>query len=253
MPKLFFFLFVFSLNTLCAQQKINSIKYPDGTETYHLISKIDTSEIVNYTNGKRESICKLKNGLMHGTYSRWYENGNKMWTKEMKNGIVDGKLMFYNKKAELMAELIYKNGVLTDTVFLKPNVHLIIGKIRYSSIVYGGAENADGRSNVSENTGPFINYSMYAVLLDSIKNPAFLCSYKSDMKGDFMITVPSGNIGLYPATTKIDSLKPPYKSIPENRNMSGNDSWDVTLPIMISKSEVIKTVNLLHSSVGYAP
>jgi hypothetical protein len=73
------------------------------------------------------------------------------------------------------------------------------------------------------------------------------------MKGDFMITVPSGNIGLYPATTKIDSLKPPYKSIPENRNMSGNDSWDVTLPIMISKSEVIKTVNLLHSSLGYAP
>ncbi len=127
----------------------------------------------------------------------------------------------------------------------------VIAMYGYNGVIR--AENADGRSNVSENTGPFINYSMYAVLLDSIKKPAFICSYKSDMKGDFIITVPSGNIGLYPATTKIDSLKPPYNGIPENRNMSGNDSWDVTLPLMISKSEAIKTVNLLHSSVGYAP
>ena len=39
MPKLFFFLFIFSLNELYAQQKINYLKYPDGTETYHLITK----------------------------------------------------------------------------------------------------------------------------------------------------------------------------------------------------------------------
>jgi hypothetical protein len=253
MPKLFFFLFIFSLNELYAQQKINYLKYPDGTETYHLITKIDTLAIVNYPNGKRESMCKLKNGLMQGTYSRWHENGNKMWVKEMNNGLVNGKSMFYNNKAELIAELIYKNGALKDTIFLKPEVHIIIGKINYSSIVYGGAQNADGSSNVSENSGPFINYSMYAVLLDSIKKPAFICSYKSDMQGDFMISVPSGNIGLYPAATKIDSLKPPYDRIPENRSMSGNDTWDVNLPITITKSEIIKTVNLMHTSVGYAP
>jgi hypothetical protein len=253
MPKMFFCILICSLNAVYAQQKINYIKFPDGTETYHLISKIDTSVIVNYPNGKRESICKLKNGVMHGTYLRWYENGNKMWVKEMNTDLAHGKLMFYSNKGELLVELIYKNGRLSDTVSIKPKVHVMIGKISYNSKVYGGAQNEDGRANVSENTGPFINYSMYATLLDSIKKPLFIGSYKSDMKGDFMITVPTGNIGLYPSTLKIDSLKPPYLRIPTTINMSGNDAWDVTLPIMITKSEVIKTVNLMYSSVGYAP
>lgn len=44
----------------------------------------------------------------------------------------------------------------------------------------------DGSSNVSEHSGPFINYSMYFAKIDSLKKTELIQNFKSDY-GDFFL------------------------------------------------------------------
>ncbi len=249
----FIILFFFLVKCTFAQQKINLITYPNGATSYHLITKTDTTYVANYANNKREARCRLRNGAMHGTYTRWYTNGNKMWVKEMQNDAAQGKCNYYSTNGELMAELIYSNDTIADTLFLKPNQPIILGSIKYNSKVYGGVENVDGTSNISENVGPLINYSMQVLKLDDANKPLLIGNFKSDVRGQFVIAVPVGQIDLYPANIKLDDIKPPYNGIPATMSMSGNENWDLKLPIEITKSEPLKIITLTHYSVGYAP
>lgn len=242
------------LSKLCyAQSTQNEITFPDGTKTYHLVSKSDTTFYVYYPNKVKEAECKLKSDELYGLYHRYYSNGKKMWSKQMENGITHGKSSYYNLRGELILELNYNNGKITDTIFVKPNTHILLGNISYNSKVYGGADNGDGRSNVSEVEGPYKNIEMNVVKLDSLKKPQYLSSIKTDLWGNFMTTVPIGNIGIYPKHIKLESLNLPYNAIPSQMSMSANENWDVKLPIEISKYEKIKIINLKHYSVGYAP
>jgi hypothetical protein len=252
--KFYHFIFLISiLNPVFAQQKINVTKYPNGTETFELITKFDSTFIVNYANGNRESTCKLKANTMDGLYKRWYENGNKMWEKEMHNNKANGTSKYYNIRGELIAQFNYNNDTITDTIFLKKNVHFILGKILFSSVVYGGAEYADGRSNVSENSGPFAYFTMNTAQLDTLKPPKLIGSFKSDGQGNFLCIVSKGKIGLYPTAIKIETLKAPFTGIPSTPSMSGNESWDLSLPISINQAETFKILVIKHTSVGYAP
>ena len=236
-----------------AQQKINLVSYPDGASSYHLITKTDTTYISSYPNSKREARCRLKNGAMHGTYTRWYSNGNKMWEKEMQNDKAQGKCNYYSINGELIAELMNSNDSIADTLFLKPDQHIIIGSIKFSSKVYGGAENANGTSNISENSGALTNYSMLLVKLDIENKPVLISNFKSDVQGQFVISVPKGTVAIYPSNIKLDDLKPPYTGIPATMSGSSNESWDLKLPIEIKKNEPLKIITLTHYSVGYAP
>ncbi|HRG58908.1 MAG TPA: hypothetical protein PK323_08090 [Bacteroidia bacterium] len=246
--------YLLSIVKLChAQKKENEITFPDGTKTFHLISKSDTTFYVYYPNKLKEAECKLKGGELHGMYLRYYINGKKMWSKEMKNGITDGKSSFYNLKGELILELNYKNGKIIDTILVKTNINILLGNISYNSKVYGGVDYGDGRSNVSEVEGAYKNLEMNVVKLDSLKKPRYLNTIKTDLWGNFVTTVPYGSIGIYPKQIKLEDLSAPYNSIPSQINRSGNENWDVKLPINIKKNESINIVNLKHYSVGYAP
>jgi hypothetical protein len=248
-----FLLIVSQFKFAFSQQKDKLIVYNDGTACFHLISKTDTTFTVIYPNKKKEAECVLRNGELHGLYKRWYENGNKMWIQAMENGILNGQSSFFNHKGELILTLFYKNGELIDTLFSKPNIHLLMGKLKYKSIVYGGVEREDGRSNVSETEGVYKNIEMNLVKLDSIKKPELIVKIKSDQFGNFIALVPTGNLGIYPTHIKLEDLKPPYSNIPAQRSMSGSDNWNVNFPIKIYKNEIIKTITIAHSSVGYAP
>ncbi len=236
-----------------AQDTTELIRFQDGTKSFKLITKKDSSLIYVYPNGKRESIRPIKNHQITGKYSRWYENGKLMWEKELENGIQEGKSVFYNEKGVKMAEFHYEKGILKDTVFIKEGIHLLLGKINYHSKVYGGMVREDGSSNVSEYSGPFMNCSMYGAKIDSLKKPELIQYFKSDYNGEFFILAPEGKIGFFPKSVDIKTLSPGENHIPEKAWSSGRDGWEIEGPGLIGKLDDLLFVALYYSSVGYAP
>jgi len=236
-----------------SQDTTELIKYYNGAKSYKLITKKDTLLVCTYPTGKKESVRELKGNKITGTYTRWYENGNLMWQKELKHAIPNGKSVYYNEKGIKVAELMYENGKISDTIYIKANTHLLFGKITYTSRVHGGVENEDGTSNISESSGPYSNCYMYAAKVDSFKKPELICNYKSDVNGDFFITVPIGTISFFTVSLKIDSLKPGQFTIPSTSGESDESAWDKQGPIVVKKENSILFIELHHSSNAYAP
>lgn len=253
MKELFAVILFLVTTILFAQDTTELIKFNDGTKSFKLTTKKDTNYIFLYPNGKKESIRPVKKHQLTGKYSRWYENGKLMWEKELVNGMQEGKTVFYDQKGIKVAEFIYEKGKLTDTNYLKESVHLIIGKITYSSKVYGGMQREDGSSNISEHSGPYMNYSMMAAKIDSLKKTELIQNFKSDYNGDFFVIVPEGKTGFFPGGTDLNTLHPGEYSILEKAWSSGKDSWSMKTPTIVKKEDLILFITLHHSSVGYAP
>lgn len=239
-------------NFLKAQDTTQLIKYYDGTKSYWLVSKTDTLLKWDYPNGKKESVRKFKNNQITGTYTRWYENGKVMWEKSLVNNILQGYSIFYNEKGIKIAELLYEDGKIKDTVFIKKNTHLILGKATYNSKVYGGMQREDGSSNISESSGPYQNLKMYAAKVDSLKKPVLIQNFKTDFNGDFIIDSPEGKISFFPATIPITEINPGQYNALERGSMSGHSGWDYTKPFIIENQKLYSII-LHHFSVGYAP
>jgi len=252
--KLVLSLFLFGIvSILSAQDTTELVNYPENVKTFKLIIKKDTTLIWTYPNGKKDSECPVKKHELTGINTRWYENGKLMWEKELVKGIQHGKSIFYDQKGIRVAELIYENGIVVDTLFVKDKLHLVVGKITFKSIVYGGMQREDVSSNVSEHSGPFINYSMYAAKIDSIKKTELIQNFKSDFRGEFFIIVPEGSIAFFPKSMDMNSLLPGEFNFPQKVNYSGNESWSMNGPTIVSKDDLILFITLHHSSVGYAP
>lgn len=237
------------------QDTTNMVRHYDGSRSFWLQSPKDTTEIHLYPNGKKESECPVKNWMRNGLYRRWYDNGKMMWEKELKNNIQDGKTVYYSPKGSKVAEFIYQNGQLSDTVFLANNIHLIIGKLTYHSKIYGGVERADGTSNISEITGPMQKYKMYAARVDSFAEPVLVQHFKSDWNGDFIVLAQEGKIGFFPGNIPIEKIPPgQFSPLPQDLGNLGSvlENWTKCEPVDIKQQKVI-FVNLLHHSEGYAP
>lgn len=246
-----FLLVLFS--SVYAQDTLDLVNYYDGTKSFKLATEKDTSQIFMYENGKVESQIFMYNEEYNGIYLRYYKNGNLMWRKYLRNAIEEGKTTYYNDKGIKVAEFNLKNGKITDTLFLKKNTHLILGKITSSSIVHGGAQHEDGRSNISEYHGPFANFSMYAVKVDSQNAPVFISNLKSDFKGDFFILSSVGKIGFFPSTEKIENLPKDKYCLTQIYESSGNSSWSIKGTNEVKQNDLILYLELHYSSVGYAP
>jgi hypothetical protein len=235
-----------------AQDTTNLVKSYDGSKSYWLFTKTDSVIKTFYPGGKKESIRPLKKYQVTGTYTRWYENGKLMWEKEMVNGKQEGKTVFYNEKGIKIAELNYAKGEIADTVFIKEGIHLLLGKITSTSRVYGGMELADGTSNISESSGPYMNLSMYAAKIDSLKKPELIQNFRTDYNGDFIITLPQGKIGFFLKTTDINTLLPDEYAPPMKAWSSGHDGWNMNKPLQITDEKIISFF-MHHYSEGYAP
>ncbi len=231
-----------------SQDTINFIKYNDGSKSFCVQTKKDTIIYNVYANGRKESERLMKNGEVSGVYTRWYENGKLMWQKNLLSNLH----IYYDKNGKKVAILKFKGDMVSDTLFIKKNMHLILGKIMFSSKVYGGVQRPDGGSNISENSGAYHNCNMYAAKIDSIHKPQLIQYFKSDYKGDFFVCVPNVTVGIFPNTIPIKDLntKNYYPIIEKNR--SGDGSWDMLKPIEI-KNKSIVSVTLKYSSVAYAP
>jgi len=253
MKTLFVIIFIGFFTNTFAQDTIELVTYNDGAKSFKRITSKDTSQVYLYPGGKRESVCQLVNWEPSGTYTRWYENGKMMWQKELSNAVSNGKSVFYDKNGVKIAELIFTNGKITDTIFIRENTHFILGKVTYTSTVYGGAVRKDGSSNVSERSGAFANFSMYAASVDSIKKPVLVSKFKSDFNGDFCIVVPTGKIGFFPQSINIASLEAGQFTIPEFMQRSGSSSWTKQGPFEVTKTDRILLIELHNTSVGYAP
>ena len=236
-----------------AQDTTELVVSYDGSRSFMLLTARDTSLVNIYPGGRKEGVCKMSEGLANGIYTRWYENGKLMWKKEMKNGLPHGKSLYFNNKGIKVAELIYQQGQITDTVFLMANTHLVFGKITLSSKVYGGAIREDGSSNVSEFSGPYAHCRMYAALVDSIKKPEMITKFKSDFNGDFFILVPAGKISFFTQDIDIKTLAPGQYYIPGSMSGSTRSHWSEADPLVVTKEDLLLFVNLHHASEGYAP
>ena len=229
------------------------VKQYDKSKTFWLISKTDTVMYSCYPNGKKESERKYNYNGKSILYKRWYENGKLMWERETVNDIANGKTIFYDSKGIKIAELNFKNGIVSDTVFIKDGIHLVLGKITSRSVVYGGMQREDGSSNVSDYTAPWMYCSMYAAKVDSIKKPELIQYFRSDHKGEFFIIAPEGTIGYFPKATAIEQLNPGEFYPVGKVNYSGHEGWSVRGQQIIKKEDLLIFVELYHESVGYAP
>jgi hypothetical protein len=67
------------------------------------------------------------------------------------------------------------------------------------------------------------------------------------------VIVPEGKIGFFPKETDIKTMKPGEYYIPEKAWSSGRDGWNMRIPTLVKKEDLILFITLHHSSVGYAP
>ncbi len=235
-----------------SQDTVNLVSHYDGYKTFWLISKTDTFIIGLYPGGKTESKRRVRSGVETGLYHRWYENGKPMWEKNMVNTLAIGLAAYFDTSGTMIARFNYKDGRISDTLFLMEGIHIIFGKITFNSKVYGGAVREDGTGDISEHTGPYVNCVMNAVMVDSLKKPVLISRVRTDYNGEFFMSAPAGTIAFFPAGIPLDQISPGEYHIPELAWDSGEYAWKRTDPLKISKQKIL-TVHLHLSSVGYAP
>lgn len=235
-----------------SQDTLRHANNPDGSRTFVLVQGSDTLLKGVYANGVTESVVKQIGGVPSGLYTRYYENGKKMWERQLVKSLPEGRSVFYNSKGKRIAELMYERGVITDTTYVKPGIHLIIGRLTFTSKVYGGVEREDGGSNITENSGPYRHQKMFTIRVDSTGAPKKLCTFTSDRNGDFITLVPDASIGFFTEETDIANIPPGAFCPPSAMRMSGNDGWSMTGPLHVNgRSIVVFDIN--YFSIGYAP
>ena len=229
-------------------------------ENYYYGNKIiqvnGTKDTIQYEyakNGKLLSILPISGPTIPIHYIRFYSNGKKMWDKTLLNNIEHGNSIFYSESGKAIAELKFENGKISDTLFVHPKVHIFIGDITYSSIVYGGVELENGQSNISESTGAMSFYPFKLVeVTDKSKTEHH---YTSDRFGKYFIGTPREEIiyGFFPDNYPTKLIKANTLFPESDMNMSGSSTWSLTSTFKVSLKSTLTEIHIQSSSVGYAP
>jgi hypothetical protein len=74
-----------------------------------------TKEIQYHPNGKKSMEGSLKDGLRHGEWKSWYENGNLWSVGTFANGLRHGKGVVYHPNGKKFIEGTYINGERAGT------------------------------------------------------------------------------------------------------------------------------------------
>lgn len=239
--------FLFGQDTILWQQRQYS-----GKEV-RVINGADTSIVGYYKNGKLESVRSFKKNRYTGTYDRYYPNGKKMWTKELINDVENGTSVFYNKSGEKVAELVYKNGILTDTVFLSSKETVLLGKATWFSVVHGGMYREDNIPVEMPSNNPYSNYPFTLVkIMDSKSIPKAYQKFETDSYGNFLLCLPKGEYGFFPMHNPLKNLSPgQYCPLPQRGN-SSESNWNMTAPLKIENPSLLY-FHLHFNSEAWAP
>ncbi len=243
---------------------INIVGYSQDTllieENYYYGNKIiqvnsskDTIQYEYAKNGKLLSILPITRTSIPVHYIRFYTNGKKMWDKTLINSVEQGNSVFYSEIGKKIAVLSYENGRISDTLYIHPNVHIFIGKITYSSIVYGGMELENGQSNVSESSGPLSFYPFKLIEINSEAKTEH--HYTCDRFGNYFIGTPRINrvYGFFPENYPKELVRKNLLFPETDMHMSGSTSWSLTSTFNVSKTSMLTEIQIQSSSVGYAP
>lgn len=253
MKFLFFFTFLFSTLSVFTQDTLELQLFYDGSKSFTLLTKTDSTLITTYENGSIDCQIKYQKKELYSIYTRYYRNGKRLWEKQLKASVPDGKSTFFNSNGTKIAEFTYQNGTLVDTVYLRNNSHLIFGKVKYSSTIYGGVENENGQSNISTTSGPFTNFSMFAANVGKPEKATLVSNFKTDSNGDFFIIATTGLIGFFPRKFSINDIKLNQTHAGETHENSSNSSWEISGNNPILENSLVNYIELVYHSVGYAP
>lgn len=242
------------VSTLKAQDTTLLTQNYMGGYSIRVTTKTDTTEYGYYTKDKTEYIIKRDLSTKNLKYIRYYRNGSKMWEKDWDGSNENGRCIYYNTKGSKVAEFKYASGTIIDTIFTAPNLHLIIGKLSYSSTVYGGMENEDGTSNVSTSTGPYSGVHMKFIQLNPPKGKLGEEYYfTSDFQGEFIVILKPGKYGLFEKNKNPKEISENMFSPQSKPSGSVIENWNMNGPVIIEKNTLIRYFNVHHESVGYAP
>ncbi|MEY4110347.1 MAG: hypothetical protein RLZZ46_702 [Bacteroidota bacterium] len=249
---IFFSLSFSDVSVFAQADTLELVRYHDGSKTFYEIFHSDTFFKALYPNGHIEGMCKVRNWQCNGIYRRYHPNGNLMWEKQMQADTVYGEVKLYSSNRILLARLRMSGSRVLETLFLKEDVYLVLGKIISRSTVYGGVEYADGRSNVSEYEGPYKYKSMYAAVIDSGR-PAFKISdFRTDFLGDFFVLASKGRIGFFSSGFDLLKIEGNRSLEPSGQQSSGSYNWSADQNIYFTEPG-LKQIGIRYSSVGYAP
>ena len=240
--------FGYSQDTLIVEEN-----YYYGNKIIQVNGSKDTIQYEYAKNGKLLSILPITRSSVPVHYIRFYSNGKKMWDKTLINLVEQGVSVFYSENGKKIAELSYENGRISDTLFIHPKVHVFIGKMTYSSIVYGGMELENGQSNVSESTGPLSFYPFKLVEINSEAKTEH--HYTSDRFGNYFIGTPRITIvyGFFPENYPKKQIRKNLLFPETEMHMSGSSSWSLTSTFNVSQTSMLTEIQIQSASVGYAP
>lgn len=253
---LIFFLLTIS-NLIFAQDSILLETRLYSGKVFRVMKGIDTTYVGYYNNGKLESKREIKNNRPSGHYERWYKNGGKMWKKNMINDLENGSCIYFNKKGEKVAEFIFKNGVITDTVFVSTKESLLFGKATRFEIVHGGVEREENdikiESKPEELFWPYVNYPFTIVkIIDSKTVPIVIETFETDFYGLFFICLEEGEYGFFPPNTDLKKLIPGGFCPMYSFSDSGHMGWNMQSPLKVSNTKPV-FFHLHFSSESWAP
>ncbi|MBL4862223.1 MAG: hypothetical protein JKY09_04290 [Crocinitomicaceae bacterium] len=218
-----------------------------------IVIESDTFFVSTYPNGEIESKRHQSALRPNQLYTRYYPNGNLMWSRYMEHGKSNGQGSYFNEQGEKVAEFMYKEGVITDTLFLSSEAHIMFGRMTYDSVVHGGMKRADGGSTISGGHGVNIYYQMSAYQIDTLKIERIAYKdFSTDYNGDFFICLEEDAYAFYPKTYDVKRIDFNYGLNQAHIGRGFESSWNYGGPYAVSKGDY-EFIELHYHSVGYAP
>jgi hypothetical protein len=228
-----------------------------GVKTIVITTSKDTLQKTFYPSGKLASVMPYNRNNKTCTYTRYSEIGKRIYEAEIRNEQFHGKVQFYDTKGKNWATLRFESGQLVDTVFIRKGNTLVFGKASYSSIVYGGALNEDGTSNIQESKGVIRNMKFILYSNDRSVETSTLkgtTGYSDDFGFIyFQLLLQRKGFALFPYNEKPKSIQSGQLLPEPSAGMSHFTSWQIKPDLGIHSKLPILWIELISSSVGYAP
>jgi hypothetical protein len=139
------------------------------------------------------------------------------------------------------------DSIKVDEDLALKNKGLVQAHFTFKSTVYGGAENLDGTSNISVHEGNLAFQTFHIVKLDS-KLRARTLVYTDQNGLLFALLEPGQYVFITPETNQ-ENIE---LGLTAERLSSMDSSWNISGEFTISGNS-LTTLELNHSSVGYAP
>ena len=104
---------IFSISCINAENTIhiNSIKKKDGIYILKEDGNIANGLVYNTSNNNQVNMGILSSGVKHGLWTEWYPTGRRL-QETYKNGLLDGSVSLFYNNGQKEWRYTYNNGVL---------------------------------------------------------------------------------------------------------------------------------------------